>query len=313
VNTPSWLTPAPPTIAIEIAARRVTVVEVSRAGGRTTVVRHASEGLPDGAVLPGLAPGNIPAPDVLTSAIERACLKAGTGIPSRAALVVPDSAARVTLVTLDQVPSRAAELDQLLRWQLKKSTPFPIETAQVSHFPAGSDGPSAAIATTVMRGEVVREYEQVLERLGIQPGLVDLASFNVMNAVIGGGMAPAADWLLVHLAADATTLAILRGSVLMFYRHRTALDEEPLGVLVHQTAMYHEDRLGGGAFAGAWVSGAGPSTDAARQEVTLRLGIPATHVDARSAAAMAEGSPSAVEQLDAIAASVGVLVREQAA
>jgi len=45
-----------------------------------------------------------------------------------------------------------------------------------------------------------------------------------MNTVIGAGAAPDGDWLLVHLASEATSLAILRGRSLMFYRHRTAID-----------------------------------------------------------------------------------------
>jgi hypothetical protein len=152
----------------------------------------------------------------------------------------------------------------------------------------------------------------VLETLGIHAGLVDLASFNVMNVVIGGG-APAGDWLFVHLASEATSLAILRGRSLMFYRHRTAVDEEPLGSLVHQTAMYHEDRLGGGGFAAAWVSGAGHLTDDARREVGDRLGIEAGLVDVRPAAGMGRGTSVAADELDALAAPVGLLIRDSAA
>ena len=94
------------------------------------------------------------------------------------------------------------------------------------------------MAGVVSRRDVVAEYEAVAAAVGIHAGIVDLASFNVMNAIVGVGGQVAGDWLLVHLAAEATTLAILRGDQLMFYRHRTAVDEEPLGALVHQTAMY---------------------------------------------------------------------------
>ena len=55
-------------------------------------------------------------------------------------------------------------------------------------------------------------------------GIVDLASFNIMNAVIGAGSAPASDWLLLAMTPEATTLAIGRGGDLMFYRHRAAVE-----------------------------------------------------------------------------------------
>jgi Tfp pilus assembly PilM family ATPase len=57
------------------------------------------------------------------------------------------------------------------------------------------------IAATVARRDVVAQYEAVATGAGLHAGIVDLASFNVMNAVIGAGAAPAADWLLVTLAA----------------------------------------------------------------------------------------------------------------
>ncbi len=98
----------------------------------------------------------------------------------------------------------------------------------------------------------------------------------------------------------------------MFYRHRTAVDEEPLGALVHQTAMYHEDRLGGGGFARVWLSGGGATTDAARAEVSARLNVSVGTFDIASAAGVRDrGGPT--DLADTLAAPVGILIRERAA
>ena len=86
-----------------------------------------------------------------------------------------------------------------------------------------------------------------------------------MNAVIGGGAAPAADWLLVSPGARRRRRwRFCAGRELMFYRHRAAVDDEPLSALVHQTAMYHEDRLGGTQFSRVWLCGGGAVADEAR-------------------------------------------------
>jgi type IV pilus assembly protein PilM len=313
VRIPSWLAPVPPTVAVEIASRRVTVAALSGGGGRLAITHQASEPLAPGLVTPALTAANIADTDAVAAALERALTAANLSAPRRAALVVPDSVARVSLVPLEQVPGRPSDLDQLLRWQVRKATPFPLDAAQVTHFPVARDAQTTTFAVVVARRSVVDEYEQVASRLGIEPGLVDLASFNVMNAVMGAGSAPDGDWLLVHLASEATTLAILRGQSLMFYRHRTAVDEEPLGALVHQTAMYHEDRLGGGGFARAWVSGAGAASDEARAQLRERLGIPVDTVDVRPAADLRTAIAATVDHLDALAAPVGVLLRERAA
>src|SRR5262249_42876755 len=131
------------------------------------------------------------------------------------------------------------------------------------------------------------------------------------NTVMGAGAAPTADWLFVHLAAEATTLAILRGRDLLFYRHRLS-DEEPLSALVHQTAMYHEDRLGGGAFSRLLISGGGADVRGLA-EVTTRLGAQATIVDVRGAAAIPDRIDASPELLDTLAAPVGILLRDREA
>ncbi len=306
----SWTTPHPPTVAIEIASRRVTVVALGHGG--TVVAGCAAEPLPDGAVAPALTGGNVPEPGVVTEALVRALDRAGLASVRRAALVVPDSIARVSLLPFEQVPARQQDLDKVLRWQLRKATPFPLADAQITQFVASSEGPGISLAAVVARRDVVSEYEAVVAAAGIHAGLVDLASFSVMNAIMGAGVAPAGDWLLVHIASDATTLAILRGESLLFYRHRTAVDEESLSALVHQTAMYHEDRLGGGPFARVWLAGAGQQADEARSQIGGRLGMGVDPVDVRTAAAL-DASVASPDLLDALTAPVGLLVRERQA
>lgn len=308
VHTSAWLTAVPPSVAIEIASTRVTVVEVVRAGSSAVIARHASERLPEGAVTPALVGLNLTQPSAVADALGRAFETAGLSVPKRAALVIPDSAARLSLVPLDEVPARPADVEALLRWQLRKSTPFPLEETRLSHFVASRESTGSIVAATIARLDVLEQYESIPRAFGIHSGIVDLASLNVMNTVVGAGAAPKGDWLIVHVAADASTLAILRGESLLFYRHRPAIDDDSLGSLVHQTAMYHEDRLGGGPFARVWVCG--DAADNASREVAARLGVNADVVDVRKAADLRDRIDPSPALLDALAAPVGVLIRE---
>ncbi|HET9370099.1 MAG TPA: pilus assembly protein PilM [Vicinamibacterales bacterium] len=310
---PSMLTAVPPTVAIEIAKKRVCVVAIGRAAGSPVVDGFAAEPLPENAVVPSLQGVNIADRQVVAAALSQALERAGLRSTTRAALIVPDSVARVSLLPFEQVPARSAELDKLVRWQMRKATPFSLDDAQVSHFVASKTLTGVNVAAVVARRDVIAQYEGVADALGIHAGLVDLASFNVMNAVVASGSVAAGDWLLVHLASEATTLAIMRGSELMFYRHRPAVDEEPLSALVHQTAMYHEDRLGGGQFARVWLSGAAQGLERARQEIGGRLGVPVESVDIRPAASLRDAVAVSADLLDSLAAPVGVLLREQKA
>ncbi len=316
MSSTSWFAPPPPSVAIEIASRRVTVAELGRSGGTAVVSGYATEPLPDDAVTPQLTGPNITQPALVADALRRALANAGIRGATRAALIVPDSIARVSLLPFTEMPAKAADLEQLVRWQLRKATPFPIEEAQVSSFRAHVADTGTTLAATVARRDVIAQYEAVTAAAGLHAGVVDLASFNVMNAVMSAGAASPGDWLVVSLAAEATTLAIMRGHDLMFYRHRAAVDQEPLSVLVHQTAMYHEDRLGGTRFARVWLCGSSFMQDGAeeaRREIADRLEVPAEAVDIRPAAALRDRVTVPLDVLDMLAAPVGMLLRERKA
>ena len=99
----------------------------------------------------------------------------------------------------------------------------------------------------------------------------------------------------------------------MFYRHRSAADAEPLSTLVHQTAMYYEDRLGGGQFAAVRLAGAaGAAAEPARAEIAKRLEMAVEPVDPRASVGIGDRAATP-EALDAMTAVVGVLLRERLA
>jgi hypothetical protein len=119
------------------------------------------------------------------------------------------------------------------------------------------------------------------------------------------------------VAPDYATLAIVRGRDLIFFRTRQLDTYSDLADLVHQTAMYHEDRLSGGRFARVFVSGAsargGEAGDRARKALEDRLGVRVEPLDFRTAAAMVDRIGASAQLLDALAPAVGVVLREQAA
>jgi Tfp pilus assembly PilM family ATPase len=310
----SWLAPTPPAVAVEVGSRRLTVVELGRGAG-ASIVGYASEPVPEGAVVPAPSGINIANVPLVVDVLKRGMDRAGIGGTSRVALIIPDNAARVSLLPFEQLPAKTQDVEQLIRWKLKKATPFPIEEAQISWAVAHKAAEGPVVAATVARRDVVAQYEAVAAGAGMHAGIVDLASFNVMNAVIGAGAASASDWLLVTLAPEATTLAIGRGSELMFYRHRAAVEDEGLSSLVHQTAMYHEDRLGGTRFSHVWLcgGGVGPAAESARREIRDRLNVPVEVVDVRAAIQLGGRINASTDVLDALAAPVGVLLRDRKA
>jgi Tfp pilus assembly PilM family ATPase len=308
-----------PTVAVEIAAHQASAASIEYRSGTAVVATHATELMPPGALVPSLTTANVhnrqAVVDVLGRLLER------TGRPRRIGLIVPDLVAKVSFVRFEQPPSRAADLEQLVRWQVRKTAPFAVDEAQVSFVPGLRAADGQEFVVSLARRAIVEEYESICAEAGAHAGIVDLATFNVINAVLAS-TPPAeasgadADWLLVNIAPDYASIAILRGKHLIFFRNRVADEEGTLPDLVHQAAMYYEDRLSGGGFVRVFLTGAagaGPrhaqDAEQVRRSLQERLGTVVENVDPRMAATLTDRISAGPALLDTLTPIVGLLLR----
>src|SRR5262245_6834359 len=293
---PGFLSSPPPTVGVEIASDRVTAVSLTRQGGGWLIGAHATERLPSGAVTPVLNAANVHDARAVAAAVRAAFDKLGSR-PRRVALVIPDTAAKVSLLRFEKVPA-AADLDQLIRWQVRKAAPFKPEDAQISWVPAAPlPGGGREYLVTLARRDIVESYMHACAGNGAEAGVVDLASLNLINAALAASGEGSGDWLVVHGAPDYATLAIVRNRDLIFFRTRQLEGDGDLADVVHQTAMYHEDRLGGGKFSRVVLAGASARHSTAsgqpvdtgerlRRTLEDRLGVRVEPLDFRGTASM---------------------------
>jgi hypothetical protein len=307
----SLLAAPPPDAAIEIASEGVSVAALDLKGRDAVVRGYAVARLEPGVVVPRLSGSNITDCGQVADAIRAACERAGIR-PRRAALVIPDLSARVSLVRFERVPPRADDLEQLVRWQVKKSAPFPIEEACVTFSPGATSGGGREFVVVMARRDVVEEYEGACGQAGVYAGLVDLSTLSVVNLLLGAGTVPAADWLVVHMRPEYASIAVMRAEDLIFFTNRAEDDPDALADVVHQTAMYYQDRLGGQGFTRVFLGGHGRNATAvatARRDLEQRLATVVEPIESTRAATMGEGIPVAPAVMSTLAPLVGVLVR----
>ncbi len=312
----SWFASPPPAVAVDIGAGRVTAVVLGTADGAPAVTAQATERLPDGLVAPSLTTPNLTDKAAVAAAVQGVLRAVGVS-RGRVALVVPDGAAKVSVVRFETVPARAEDLAQLVRWQVRKAVPFPLEQSQVSWTPGVADANGIDYVVSVARQDIIADYEAAVAAAGVQVGLVDLASFNLVNLLLAGdGAAGRGDWLLVHVTPDASTMAIVRDGALLLFRHRPIDGDGTLADLGHQTAMYYEDRLNGQGLARAVVAArdVAPAVlgDLRALAVALeqRVGKAVDEIDPRALVRIAAESATGADRA-AIAAPIGVLLRER--
>ena len=205
-----------------------------------------------------------------------------------------------------------------MRWQVARAAPFPIEEAQVSYVPGAARRRTARSSSSRWRGATSSPSTKRCARTaGAHAGLVDLATFNVVNAVLAGRGAPPGDWLLVNVAPDYASIAILRGRDLIFFRNRGADGEgharrprapdrdvlrgPPAGRRLRRVV------LAGAATGRAIRPRRRRSCAAASRSASA---TPVETVDPRTAAALTDRITRGPALLDALAPLVGLLLRD---
>lgn len=313
-----WFASTPPPVAVEVTSRHVNAVALNFHGGTRTVTAHVSEPLAHGLVTPALNAVNVHDAATLAATIK-AVVDRITPRPRRVALILPDTVAKVSLVRFDKVPAKPQELDQLIKWQTRKAAPFRIEDGQVSWAEAAEiPGGGREYLVVLARRDIIESYERVCDAAGVHAGIVDIVSLNLINAAVAVEGGPiAGDWLLVHTAEDYATLAVIRNGHVVFFRTRPseATSAADIDDLVHQTAMYHEDRLGGGGFSRVIVSGFGSEsadvTERTKRQIQERLGVSVQPLDVTRGLTLRDRIAASPALLDVLAPAAGILLRDR--
>lgn len=223
------------------------VFELSEAGVAYSVHgRQGFEAFPVGTLLASPVEDNLLSVDAISSAIRQAA--GGNGKKRRpAAVILPDYAVRVSLLDFDSFPAAPEEQLALVRFRIKKTIPFDIESAAVSywiqpspHEKKGDKKKADVIAVTVAY-EILARYEALFRSAGFLPGEVTPSSLAALELHRQPGAG-----VIVRLAGHIVTVIAVVGGRIRLFRCLAlddVTDEELLGVL-QPTFAYVEDELG---------------------------------------------------------------------
>lgn len=232
----------PPAYIFELSEQGIAYSHGERAG---------FEPFPPGTLQASPVEDNILKPEIVAAAIAKIAPPSGAKRRT-AALLLPDAAARVSVLDFDSFPDAAAEQLSLVRFRVKKTVPFEIESAAVSYFvQPGSNrhGKKEVVAATVSL-EVLARYEALFRAAGFHPGDVSVSALSALNLFRSTEDVA----MIVKLAGNALTVMVAAGSKLKLFRCiplEETSEEEILSVL-RPTFVYAEDELGSPVRRLAW-------------------------------------------------------------
>ncbi len=227
----------PPELVFEIAPDAVRMARVAQP---QAIVEEA---LPHGVVSPSPLHDNIALPEPLNEAVARLNPSGNRGKRRTAALLLPDHCAHVSVLDFDNLPDKPDEQISLIRFRLKRSVPFDVETAALSYWvqEAAVLKGRREVVVAVTALEIVSRYEAPFRAAGIHPGLVTLAPLACLDLVAPKGIVA-----IARLSGAVITILVKQESTLRVIRS-IQLDQISLSELaghLHQTFVYIEDNLG---------------------------------------------------------------------
>jgi len=167
-----------------------------------------------------------------------------------AAVILPDYAARVSLLDFDSFPSAPEEQLPLVRFRVKKTIPFDIDSAAVSYWaqPASvkADVKKIEVVAVTVAMEILARYEAVFRTANLYPGEVTTSGLAALNLYSASGVAVIAKLtgnVLTVMAVDDGQLKLFRCLTIEDGGLNQVNDEEILAVL-NPTFAYIEDELG---------------------------------------------------------------------
>jgi len=140
----------------------------------------------------------------------------------RAALILPDYCARVAVLDFDSFPADPEEQIALLRFRMKKSVPFDVDSAIVSYAMQTKNGDKVDVLAAVMAAEIVGRYEAPFRAAGFHPGLVTTSSLAALNLLDPDHIS-----MLVKLSGRVISVLVLDGNTVKLSRSVEMDDVRP--------------------------------------------------------------------------------------
>lgn len=230
------------------------VFELSEAGiahatgtSRASSLDTGFEPLPAGALEVSPTEDNLRQVELILPVLGSTAAKPGSAKGGKrrrtAAVLLPDACARISVLDFDSFPAVPAEQASLVRFRVKKTIPFDIDSAAVGYYvqPGGDKKSKTDVVAVTVALEVLARYEALFRNAGFHAGDVTISGLAMLNLYKGQESA-----MLAKLAGKTLTVMVAASGKLRLFRCLTLEEttEEEIRSVLYPTFAYAEDELG---------------------------------------------------------------------
>jgi len=158
------------------------------------------------------------------------------------ALILPDFCVRLVVLDFDSLPSDPKEQLSLIRFRLKRSLPFDVESAAIGYFPQPAANKRVEVVAAVAPLEIVSRYEAPFRAAGMHPGMVTASSLTALELAPEGGLTA-----MAKISGHALSVLVRSKGALKMARcvDLPSLELADIADVLIPTFVYAEDNLGG--------------------------------------------------------------------
>jgi type IV pilus assembly protein PilM len=185
------------------------------------------------------------------------------------ALILPDYATRMAVLDFDQFPSDPKEQLPLVRFRLKRSVPFDVDSAAVSYWAQAGANKKYDVLAVLAPLEIVARYEAPFRTAGMNPGFVTTSALAALELAPEAGLS-----VVAKLAGHVLTIVVRQHGSVKLVRCLEAPSQEldDVAAVLLPTFVYIEDNLGNRA-ENLFLCGFGTQLDAAQRRFQNELGV----------------------------------------
>lgn len=206
-------------VGLSVGPAHISVVKASRRGEWVEVKQSALERVEEGVCRLSPIEKNIIDIDRWKGHLQ-AVLNRFPGTRTLS-LSLPDSAVRVLLLELQQLPPGRKDFEKLIQWHMEKRFLNPLGESRFSYQLLSRESSRYKVLATAVKKEVIEQYERMDGTASIEVVSVGLASFysvNLFQRFIVRTIGPSGHFVFVHLLDQTLTILIFEGGLLSFIR-----------------------------------------------------------------------------------------------
>jgi type IV pilus assembly protein PilM len=180
---------------------------------RPGMAQPAFEPLEPGVIAPLPMADNVLKADALGDTVRRLVGTVPGRKRGRAVLILPDFCARVAVLEFDAFPTDPKEQLTLVRFRMKRSVPFDVESAVVGFHSQTAKGKGTDAVVVAAALEIVARYEAPFRAAGLHPGLVTTSAIAMLDLERRPGIS-----VLARMSGRVLTVVVLNGGVVKLVR-----------------------------------------------------------------------------------------------